>query len=215
MRKLSDEGLQVLAPLLRGMNVSEEVSQCIREELVTKVMKWTSSSKTSRLQFTFCIIIQQQNTIFPSKTTFWSTFISCRLFFLFIMCISIYKLTVPLLFSSKMNKFHGIDIHSLVEVIKLHILYIKKKLTVHQDKAAASSNQHSGIEYKLANFLRVGPQEYLWTWSNRYPEWKTHIKQGVGLWGKREGGVRFFTRHRDLVRSKAIACPLSGQLKLC
>lgn len=39
MRKLSDEGLQVLAPLLRGMNVSEEVSQCIREELVTKVMK--------------------------------------------------------------------------------------------------------------------------------------------------------------------------------
>ncbi len=41
-----------------------------------------------------------------------------------------------------MNKFHGIDIHSLV-------LYIhkQKQLTVHQDKAAASSN--SAFWYRI------------------------------------------------------------------
>lgn len=36
--ELCDEGLQILSSLFRGVNVSEEVSQSIREELVTEVM---------------------------------------------------------------------------------------------------------------------------------------------------------------------------------
>lgn len=75
MRKLSDEGLQVLAPLLRGMNVSEEVSQCIREELVAKVMKCDkliqdispANIVVSNQIFNY---YQQQITIFPSKNKF-------------------------------------------------------------------------------------------------------------------------------------------------
>ncbi len=75
MRKLSDEGLQVLAPLLRGMNVSEEVSQCIREELVAKVMKCDKliqdiSPANTVVSNQIFYYYQQQITIFPSKTKF-------------------------------------------------------------------------------------------------------------------------------------------------
>ncbi len=65
MRKLSDEGLQVLAPLLRGMNVSEEVSQCIREELVTKVMKCDKLIQDISPAIHIFIIIISSRILFP------------------------------------------------------------------------------------------------------------------------------------------------------
>lgn len=36
--ELGDERLQVLAPLLRGVDVPEEIPQCIRQELVAEVV---------------------------------------------------------------------------------------------------------------------------------------------------------------------------------
>ncbi len=126
MRKLSDEGLQVLAPLLRGMNVSEEVSQCIREELVTKVMKCDKLIQDiSPAIHIFIIIISSRILFSPQKLHFDQHLSAVDYFFIY----NVYQYInwqCPYLFSSKMNKFHGIDIHSLVEVIKLHILYIKK-----------------------------------------------------------------------------------------
>ncbi len=75
MRKLSDEGLQVLAPLLRGMNVSEEVSQCIREELVAKVMKCDKliqdiSPANTVVSNQIFIIISSRLLFFPQKLNF-------------------------------------------------------------------------------------------------------------------------------------------------